>query len=115
VTGHRSPEQALAAAVGVDQSMRLYPAKEARERRRAAADQLALELHPDAPETETALGDLDMARADRRRDAAERRLLAAIAAAAKARPCRCHPGPMVLDEDDLDEVRCSRCGREVSL
>jgi hypothetical protein len=79
-------------------------------------DQLALELHPDAPagETQTDLGDLDMERADRRRDAAEERLLAAIAAAAKSRPCRCLPGPLVLDGDDLDEVRCSRCGREVA-
>jgi hypothetical protein len=77
-------------------------------------DQLAFETHEDAPpdETETALGDLDMARADRRRDAAEERLLAAVAAAGKSRPCRCLPGPLVLDADDLDEVRCSRCGRE---
>jgi hypothetical protein len=80
-------------------------------------DQLSWELHPDAPqpgEVVEGLEDLDLARADRRRDAAEERLLAAIAAAAKSRPCRCHPGPMVLDEGDLDEVRCSRCGREAA-
>jgi hypothetical protein len=111
VTGHRSPEQALAAAVGVGQSMRLYPGKQARERRSAAPDQLALETSPDAPpgETETELGDLNFDRLA----AAEERLLAAVAAAAKSPPCRCdHP---LLDRDEWDdETHCVRCGRAVA-
>jgi hypothetical protein len=70
-------------------------------------DQLALELHPDAPpgETETDLGDLNFDRLD----AAEERLAAAIAALGRARPCRCER-PLVL-VDGTDDPVCSKCGR----
>jgi hypothetical protein len=72
-------------------------------------DQLAFETHPDAPETETEYGDLDLAEADRL-DAAEQALLEAIvAAAAKPKPCRCER-PLVLD-DGTDDPVCSKCGR----
>jgi hypothetical protein len=118
-TRRARPRGALRALLGAPEGRRVsdgQPTIVGISLRAVLGDQLAFETHPDAPpgETQTDLGDLDMARADRRRDAAEERLLAAIAAAAKPRPCRCHPGPMVLDEDDLDEARCSRCGREAA-
>jgi hypothetical protein len=75
-------------------------------------DQLAFETHPDAPtgETETDLGDLNVEAAD---EAMERLVAAVMAAAAKSRPCRCLPGPLVLEAED--EPTCARCGRAVEV
>jgi hypothetical protein len=68
--------------------------------------QLAFGLHPDELGESVELNDIDPAKAD----AAHRRLVEALlAATTRPRPCRCLPGPLVLDE-----LTCARCGREVA-
>ena len=69
--------------------------------------QLAFETHPHAAGESTELGDLNLERAD----AAEARLLAAIAAMAQGRRCRCDRP--LTEPDELLGDQCLKCGRTV--
>jgi hypothetical protein len=53
--------------------------------------------------------DLDVDGADRLLAAM---LDAALAASSTPAPCGCLPGPLVLDAENGEAPRCSRCGRE---
>jgi hypothetical protein len=70
--------------------------------------QLALGIHEGELGEIVEHADLNLERAD----AAEARLLAAIAALGHARPCHCERGPLVDSRDGGE--RCIRCGREVA-
>jgi hypothetical protein len=71
----------------------------------AAGVQLELGLRDEELGETVELADLDFDRLD----AAELRLLDAIAALSKSRPCRCER-PLVID-DGTDDPVCSKCGR----
>jgi hypothetical protein len=71
--------------------------------------QLAFGLHPEEFGESIELDDVDVDHADRLTLAERRRLVERLLAeSARPRPCRCVPGPLVLDEP-----RCARCGRTV--
>jgi len=72
-----------------------------------AGVQLALGLRDEELGDSVELADVDVDRANRLREAALERLLAAVS---RPVPCGCERGPLLVDWGD-DEPRCARCGR----